>query len=431
MFKRLLKSRLVINSVIVFTGGMIVSLGNYIFQLIMARLLSIEHFGELGALNSSLYILGVPSVTIATVIMKYTAEFKAKGELPKVLGLFYGTTKRLLVVGVLGFVIFALLSPFIANFLKIPGVLPVIIIGTTIIVALLSSINLGILQGLQQFFNFSLGNIISTVAKIVLGLLFVGIGLQVSGAVGAIALSGLVTYLLSLYFIKPIFKNKPDYNFRHDIFLKYSFPVFLTLLATILLFNLDVILIKHFLSAETAGMYNALSLLGKIVFMVCGMIAGTVMFPMISEAYAKEKPHQHLLRNSVLIVSFLSLGVVAAYFLFPSLVIKILLGSKYISLAPFIGWFGVAMFLYALIDLFTKYFLCIHKNNFIYIILFFVFLQGLFLSLFHDNLWQVVVVMNGVMATTLAALLVYYFKVTRGKKIQNARNKKQTNSNIQ
>lgn len=410
MLERLRQSRLVKNSVIVFTGGMIVSLGNYIFQLLMVRLLSVEHFGELGALNSSLYILSVPAATIATVIMKYVSEFKAKNEIPKVLGLFYGTTKRLLVSGVLGFVIFILISPFIANFLKIPSVLPVIIIGTTIVATLLGSINLGILQGLQNFFNFSLSNIISTVVKIILGALLVGIGMKVSGAVSAIALSGFFAYFLSLYFIKPIFKNKPDYRFEHNTFLKYSFPVFVTFLATILLFNLDIILIKHFLSPETAGMYNALSLLGKIVFMVCGMVAASVMFPMISEAYAQKKPHQHLLRNSVLIVSFLSLGVVVVYFLVPSLVIKILLGSKYINLAPYIGWFGIAMFLYSLIDLFTRYFLCIHKNNFIYIILFFVFLQGLFLSLFHANLWQVVIVMNGVMAATLVSLLIYYFK---------------------
>ena len=52
--------------------------------------------------------------------------------------------------------------------------------------------------------------------------------------------------------------------------------------------NIDVILVKHYFSADEAGHYAALSQLGKIIIFGTGAIA-SVMFPLVVERFEKHE----------------------------------------------------------------------------------------------------------------------------------------------
>jgi len=399
------------NSFIFFTGTFLVNAGNYLFHFLMARMLTVEGYGELQSLLALSIIIGIPAATLLTVIVKYAASFEAKKQLTKVHSLFSLFTKKILLITIIFFIFFILSSRYIANFLNLGSVIPVIILGISFLVIFLQSINNGILQGLQKFKDLSIISIISTLFKILLAVLLVKSGFALNGAIGAIVLATIIGYFITFLPLKFLFKKAKEEIETKEIF-RYSFPVFFTLLFMALLYNTDIILVKHFFSSDIAGQYGALAILGHIIFFMGGPIM-SVMFPMTAAAYSNNSNPAEILKKSGILVGIIGLGVLFFYFLFPGLVIKILVGSKFLSSSKFLGWFGISMFFYSLASLFSQYFLSIHKTKCFYLLGIGVVLQIILISLFHTNLWQIIWIMNGVMFATLLLLIFYYFKITK------------------
>ena len=399
------------NSAIFFTGSFLASVGGYLFHFLMARMLTVGAYGELQSLLAVFVIIGVPAAVLSTILVKYTAKFKAEQNLNKIYSLFSFFTKKLLIITVIFFTLFIFLSGYIANFLNLTSVLPVIILGISFLFIFLHSINAGILHGLQKFKEVSIISIISIFFKILLAVLLVKLSFGINGAIGAIVLAGLIGYFITFFPLKFLFKKQKEKIETKEIF-QYFPLVFFTLLFITLFCNIDIILVKHFFSPQIAGEYGALFIIGHIIFFLGGPIVG-VMFPMTAAAHSNNTDHRKIFKKAFFLVSLLSLGVLFFFFLFPEFMIKILVGSKFLSISKFLGWFGVAMFFYALIHLLTQYFLSIHKTKCAYLVGIGVALQIILISIFHNSLWQIIWIMNGVMLFTLVLLIFYYFKTVK------------------
>ena len=369
-------------------------------------MLTIEAYGELQSLLTILSVIAVLTGAISTVLVKYTADFKAKDQLNKIYTLFLLFSKKTSTVAIIFFVIFVILSRYIANFLNLTSVLPLIILGFAFLLGFPNSINSGILRGLQKFKALSIISIIATLIKLLFAILLVSLGFSINGAVGAVVLAALIGYLISFVPIKFLFSRQKDKIQAKEIF-RYSFPVFFTLFFTTLLCSINVILVKHFFSAQTAGEFGALAMLGNIIFLITAPIA-LVMFPMAADAHANLNHPAKILKKAIFWIILISLAIVSCYFFIPNFIIAVLIGSKFLVIGKYLGWFGLAMFLYSLVYLFSNYFLSVGKVKGTYLVGIGVVLQILLMAIFHTNLWQIVWIMNTTMLGTLL-LLIYYF----------------------
>jgi hypothetical protein len=76
--------------------------------------------------------------------------------------------------------------------------------------------------------------------------------------------------------------------------------------------NCDIVLVKHFFPATTAGLYAAVSLVGRVIFFFCYAVVNT-MFPLMAGARGEERNNNKLLATSLLTVfaigSTLALGL--------------------------------------------------------------------------------------------------------------------------
>lgn len=400
------RDKFLTNSLIFFIGSFLGGIGNYLYQFLMARMLTVEAYGELQAILAIFVIIGLPVGVISTVLIKYTADFKAKNWLNKIYTLFLLFTKKSLIAAIIFFIIFVILSGPMAGFLNLTSILPLVFLGIGLLFSFSSSINSGILQGLQKFKEISIISIISVFLKILFAVLLVKMGFAINGAVGAIVLSGLIGYLISFYPLKFLFQQQKEKLQIKEIF-QYSFPVFFILLFISLLYNVDIILVKHFFSAQIAGEYGALAILGHIVFFITGPIVG-VMFPMAADAHSNHTDPSAVFKKTIFLVGLIGFVILLFYFLIPDFIIKILIGSKFLSISKFLGWFGLSMFLFSLINLFSYYFLSIEKIKCAYLVGIGVLLQIILISIFHNNLWQIIWIMNAVMAIILISLIGYY-----------------------
>jgi O-antigen/teichoic acid export membrane protein len=149
--------------------------------------------------------------------------------------------------------------------------------------------------------------------------------------------------------------------------------------------NIDVIIAKHFFTAQTAGLYTAATVLGKIILFIPGAIV-VAMFPKVSKMYTEKRDTIRLLNKSLLYTGVLSGIMAAGYWFFPVLVVKIPYGPAYVEVAPVVQLYGVAMMFFSLTVVLMRYNLAIHDLKYVYLFAFFTFLEIGLLAVFHGSM---------------------------------------------
>jgi len=406
--KRIFKNPLFSGSLVFFVGTMIANFGNYLYHLLMGRMLGPKDYGALTSLISLAYLLSVISTTFLTTVVKFVTKYKVKNQFSKILNLFLGLIKVFGLTGIFLLIVFFILKEKIAGFLNLDDSFPVLILAFWMSLSLLSLINDGILRGFLKFGFLSFNSVFATALKLVLAIFLVKIGLGVRGSLGAIFLASLVPYFLSFYPLRFLwnykYKNGERIEWR-ELF-GFSAPVMVATLSLTSLYSSDVVLVKHFFSSFEAGLYSATSVLGRIVFFASGVVPA-VMFPLVSERFENGGKYRHFLSQSFLIVGGVSLLITIIYFLFPSLMIKILYGDSYLQAAGYLGIFAIFISFYSLSNLLVNFFLSVRKTQVAGFCLFAALLQIILISLFHRSLLEVIKISLMVSVLLFLSLMIF------------------------
>lgn len=206
---------------------------------------------------------------------------------------------------------------------------------------------------------------LEAVPKLLSVVALIFIGLTINRAICAILVGSFTAYIFSYSPLRRVLasQDEPENLDLKDI-MTSTIPILASFLFVTMLFNQDVILVKHFFSSHEAGKYAGLALMGKIIFFASGAIAAA-MFPMVSGAYQANKRHRHLLVQSLILVALVAMSIDIIYFLFPRAFIKIFFGSQYLGASSYLGYFGLVMVLLSLINTFVYYFLATHRTKFV------------------------------------------------------------------
>lgn len=390
-------------------GGMIANIGNFLFNLVMGRLLSPDEYGTLMALLSLSIIISLPSAIITTVITKFTADFSTKNEPEKIARMLRKFTEITCYGGFIIIVLFFVFNSSIQKFLNINSSELVLLTGIMIGVGLITSTNQGVYRGLLLFKALSLLGLLAVLVKLVVGWILVNNNMAVFGALFAIFLSTLIPWLVSFSpIIKYIKIPAPNaMGIRKRIF-AFSFPTFAITAASTFYLNADLLLVKHYFSPHDAGIYAAAAIMGKAIFYVLGPIS-VVLFSLVAQHFAVKKNAQKELSLSLTITVFGGLCALVVYFLFPDFIVQLFFPSNdYLLTNHYIFAYGVYMFLYSLVFLLLNYFLATEKNNASYWGLGFSILQILMIILFHDSLTTVInvsIISVGLLTLLLGSML--------------------------
>jgi len=391
----------------VFIASMVVNLCNYLFHIFMSRSLGPIDYGIMVSLFSVFMIISVPAGVLQTVTTKYASNFKAKGEPAKIKVLLHHLITRVSLFGIGGFILFTLLSGYIASFLHIPSRLPIVLVAVAVALGIICPVLLGTLLGLQKFLYFGTDMIIGGVGKLFFGILLVYMGLKVNGALLGLAMGSLAAFLFAVFLLRRQFSSdQTDCNFSLSPIYGYFFPVGLMLLCFMLLTNIDLVLVKHFFNPSQTGHYAAASIVAKIILFLPGAIA-MVMFPKTSELHALSKESKPVLKKSLLYTTVLSGGVLLLYLTIPSLIVKSLFGSQYIPTIPLIGIFGLAMLFFSLTNILLFYQISVHQLKFLKILVVATIAEVALIFLFHGSLIQVILIL-AVVSLSLFLLNSYY-----------------------
>ncbi|MDL1969859.1 MAG: oligosaccharide flippase family protein [Candidatus Desulfofervidaceae bacterium] len=375
----------------------ITNIGNvlsYFFQFVMSRLLTPHDYGTMNALLSLAFIISAPFAVIPTVMANFVARYAVQDKIKHIAYITKRGFKLMGGVGITVFVIGTLLASPISDYLKIEGLVPIFIIIGQTAVGFLSPVLIGTLQGLRRFIPFSLSLSSFSSMRFFLGLLLVGaLGLGLNGALLAGLLACAFPLLLGFVFLKDVFflKINPVSSDVSSVFkemLTYAIPVAFTWISITCLCNIDMVMVKHYFTAEEAGIYSVAVIMGRIAFYLSGAIL-FVLFPTVSAEHAAGKDSTRTLYMSLLFTCLVSGGIALVFSLFPDFSIKILFGQKYLPARNLLRIIVISMMFLSFINVLANY--CLARKSYFFLIpmLLGVVLEPLVVHLAHVSLERV------------------------------------------
>jgi O-antigen/teichoic acid export membrane protein len=388
----------------------------YLLHPFLGRMMSLQEYGQVATFISLSLVLATPTQVISTVAAKYASSLLTEQSSAQLNDFIRRLTVILLVAGVIGTCMYMAISSEIASFFHFDSQQEVILFGVIFIVSFVVPLNQGVIQGLQSFGWYALVTLISSFLRLIFAIGFVFLGFGVDGAILGIVLSTLITYLISFIPLRGVLRGPR----RHVGSLRalWSYSIFTAIAATgiVVLYSIDTVLAKHFLSASDAGLYAALATIGRTALFVTSGIA-IIMFPKVVTLYERGEAHTHLVIQALLGVVALAAVVEIAFCLVPALITKVMFGQTFLPIAGQLPLYGLAMLLLAFAQVIAMYFLAVGNRIFVLVIGIACVLQIALISWHHTTIAQIV---NGVLIANTAlviALLIVWMLVYRRSRL--------------
>jgi len=373
-----LNKALLSGSIILLIAFNLFNVLNFVFQFSMARLLTVEDYGVLATLFSIIYILGVFTEGVQTILAKYSSSEKSPG---KVKNLLKRSINRALIFSSILFLIYLAIAYPLSGLLKINYLL-LSLNGLIIFTSFLTPISRGVMLGKKKFKSLGLNLVTDSTVKLVLAIILVLLGWKVYGAIAATIIGGVVAFLFSFRSLRAIMKSKEKEADASEIY-NYSKPVIFLMLIIIAFYSLDVLVAKIVFPADIAGYYALASILGKTIFWGTQPIS-RAMFPLSAEKKTKTRG---LLYNSLALVIGLIVLALLLFYFFPDLILTIFSGKEDISQASGILFFvGVSFGLQSLANLAILYKLSKSKLKRYLLFIIFPIIEVILLFLFSSSL---------------------------------------------
>ena len=295
---------------------------NFLYHLIMARIMPVEDFGMLKRVFAFLYIGAIFMESIQTVVVKYASNYKQNNG--KLKSIFLRTNKEIIPTAIIVAVVFLILSIFLSPLFNIAYSL-LFATSIFIIFSIFVPIARGILQGQQRFLALGLSMLGEAFLKIGVSFILVYIGLGVLGAVWGVVISLVLSLGISMIFINKVLSSKTE-NAPLEGIRSYSKPVFLITSALILFINIDILIAGNIFSDFDAGVYAIASTIALIIFIAVQPI-NKVLFPITAVDSANNRPSRNNFVRAMFLVAIICFGALIIIFFFTEQIIYLISGK--------------------------------------------------------------------------------------------------------
>lgn len=416
--KSVIKHPLISGSTIIFIGSFLMGIGNYIYNLLMGRVLSVSDYGLLTSLSSLLILLGLFGSSFTSIFAKFSASYKGSENQKGMQALFFYGFRFVSIFSTGLLVALLLFIPFFEGFLHVSNISYMILIIASVIFSLFLTLPQGFLQGRMQFIMLSVANLSQPFIKIILALSLLTLGIGIRAPLIALSFSVLLPAIILYWYFYAMFQKR-DVLGSFDIekfkkeFIHYTYTFFLAGMGISLMSNTDILLVRHYFSDVVSGQYAALSLMGKAIFYLVSPI-NFAFFPLI--AYKRERKER--LFGTVLlafgIVTLSSVVLSFVYFAFPHLILSIFFPKPaYQVLSNYLGFFSLYISIFSLVTLLSNFLLSVNRTEIYKSSLLSAFVQIVLIVFFHNSLYQVIGSMFFSSLLFFVILLGYYVKYER------------------
>ena len=307
-------------SALLFVAMMAGNVFGYFFQVAMGRMLSVETYGEMNALMSLMVIFGIPLVSLVNFFARETSAYFANEDHGNIAGLHrFGLIRTCWIAGPV-VCLLALLSPLLGSFLSVSFDKVILVLASVFVMAL-TTVNTGVIQGMQNFRGLSAIGAGVSFFKFAFAVIFVWFGWGIYGPLGGLLATGLTLFAYSQWLSLTTFPSaNTNFHISFGDIYQYAGGIFLANAFFGIMTQADVMLVKHFFTPREAGLYASASILGKAVMYLPGALV-LAMFPMVAANQVAGQSSSGMLIKATAVTLALSGTGALTLFLFPDWVL--------------------------------------------------------------------------------------------------------------
>lgn len=395
------------------TSVMIVNVGNYLYNFLLARILGPELFADAAIIITFLLILSFVAMAFQLTTAKFAVVFRVKTYKRFVSSMY----KTALVLGIPLGILIAVFSSQLQLIFQTTSASIFMIFGIGVPVYFIMSINRGGFQGKKEFKSLSITYQTEMLSKLLVTfalLLFFGIEDITIIAVGILVslFFGLFPFNLKLFSlqintrIREVYKKQIKTFFIITAFYEFT---------QIIINNSDVLLVKHYFDSYDAGLYASLALIGRMVYFMTWMYV-MLLLPKVIHLKKEGKETSGILFTYISYIFLVLVVLVAGCVLFPEVFIRVLFGEQYLGIASLLWKYALATAIFSIANIFSYYYLSLDKYIPVIISCLFALLQIVLIVWFHNSLEQVLDVQIFTMIVLLLIQIMFYITTAAAKK---------------
>jgi O-antigen/teichoic acid export membrane protein len=379
--------------------------GNYLYNLILGRILGPEQFADAAVLITFLLVLSFVAMTFQLATAKFSVIFEANLFISFISKVY----KNAITVGISLGALIIIFSKQLQEVFNTSTSSMFVVFGIGVPLYFLMSVNRGVFQGKKAFKALSITYQTEMLSRllITLGLLFlfniesslvIAIGILISFGFGLIPFK-----FENLNFKTSVVIEASQTKLVRNFFIITAFYEF----TQIIISNSDMLLVKHYFESYEAGLYASLALIGRIVYFTAWMFV-MLLLPTVVQLKKEGKATAPILLKYVGYIATISSVIVLCCSLFPETVITLLFGKSYLAIAPLLWKYALATGLFAISNIFAYYYLSLDRYIPVIFSAIFGMLQMGLVIFFHESLEQVVHMQIVAMILLLVFQIIYF-----------------------
>lgn len=393
-------------------SAFVVNGGNYLYNVLLGRLLGPEAFADAALLVTLLLVLSFVGMTFQLATTKFAVLFSGDTWVA-----FKNTMyKYALVFGLITGVIVLLFSKSLQTLFHTQNHWMFVIFAIAIPLYFVMSVNRGRFQGGQEFVKLASTYQTEMWSRLLLTFVFLWFiplepGILIAIGIGLSFLFGL--FPSDLKGIKLFSKSQLTSDNLKQVWIFIGLTAGYEL-TQIIINNSDVLLVKHFFNAVDAGLYASLALIGRVVYFVAWMFVMLLM-PTVMQKQKDGEPTAPVLFKYVFFIGGLSSLIVIVCYIMPETIINLMFGEAYISVAGLLWQYALATSLFAVSNIFAYYFLSLNQYAPVILSGLIGLSQVILIVMYHSSLTIVVQMQIVAMILLLVAQLLFF--VIKNRKV--------------
>jgi O-antigen/teichoic acid export membrane protein len=397
-----LRTRMLRGSAILLASTGMVSATNLVYNIAIARGLGPAGFGHATAIYTLLMLLSAVTLAYQLVCSKLVAKTTGLGG--KV-AIYRDLHRRSWRMGLAFGAAIVLGSTAITRYLNLPAVRDIVLLGFGTAIYVPLGTRRGMLQGIYDFPRLAVNFILEALIKIGGALLFLHYGFGVTGVIGAVVISIAIAYVTAIPGVDLETEDRSQLraSFREGMQATVFF------FGQVIISNMDILLVKHYFDPAIAGLYAAVALVGRVVYMFSWSVISS-MFP-VSAATSHQRTSRTVLKSALGLVTVMTSLFTFAAWVAPTSLWKAVLGKTFLdaihaSFSSLLASYSAMTSIYSIAVVLLTYEMSRRIANATWIQLAFSGLLPAGIVVFHQSLQQVIMVQLLLMLGLLLAVSV-------------------------
>lgn len=318
-----LRASVLSGSMIMLVSSALVGSLNLLYNLAIVHELGPIGFGHASAVYTVLMLLSAVHLSFQLLCSKFVAR---NVELPGKIAVYRHLLRRawICAIGVGTALICG--SSQISAYLNLPTNNYVVLLALAAVFFIPLGVRRGLMQGLCDFRRLAANFVLEGSVKVSGAFLFLKLGWGVTGVIAAVVGSEVLAYIFSQPPRKLL--RSPRAPLLFPVAWGEGLQACLFFTGQVLINNLDIALVKHFFAATEAGVYAAVALVGRVVYVLSWSVA-SAMFPFSAGAKSDERSGRAVLGTAFALAATISALFIVAVWASPASVWRLLLGRGF------------------------------------------------------------------------------------------------------